>query len=189
MRRLRSFLPLLVLIAAGIALLMSGVLDRFSPQNLAGEQANLQAQIAAHPVLASLVHIGAMALAISTGIPGAVVIIFAGGMLFGVVWGSVLSTIGLTLGALGLFFASRAAFGDHSRGAPVQGGVEVFPGQRQLRGQRVAVLGQPRGGLLRFEHAGVADAAGAVGAGAFAFVARHVQAGVVQAWAVTAAGL
>ncbi len=133
MRRLRSFLPLLVLVAAGIALLMSGVLDRFSPQNLAGEQANLQAQIAAHPVLASLVHIGAMALAISTGIPGAVVIIFAGGMLFGVVWGSVLSTIGLTLGALGLFFASRAAFGDHSRGAApglverLRGGYQAHP--------------------------------------------------------------
>lgn len=133
MKRLRSFLPLLVLVAAGIALLMSGVLDRFSPQNLAGEQANLQAQIAAHPVLASLVHIGAMALAISTGIPGAVVIILAGGMLFGVVWGSVLSTVGLTLGALGLFFASRAAFGDHTHAAApglverLRGGYQAHP--------------------------------------------------------------
>lgn len=114
MKRLRSLLPLIALIAIGVAALFSGVLNRFRPETLALEQANLQALIALHPVLASLAHIGAMTLAISTGLPGSVVLIFAGGMLFGVIAGTFLSTIGLTLGALILFLASRAAFGDHT---------------------------------------------------------------------------
>src|SRR6476646_3818833 len=133
MKRLRSLLPLVILIAVGIALLASGALDRFRPETLATEQANLQAQIVAHPVLAALAQIGAMWMAISTGIPGAVVIIFAGGMLFGVAYGTLLSTIGLTLGALTLFFASRHAFGEQGAGsAPalverLRGGYQAHP--------------------------------------------------------------
>lgn len=113
MKKFRSFLPLLVLIALGIALLSTGVLDRFRPEHLAHEQAALQAQIALHPVLAGLAHITAMTLAIATGIPGMVVLVFAGGMLFGVVAGTLLTIIGVTFGALILFLASRHAFGDH----------------------------------------------------------------------------
>jgi uncharacterized membrane protein YdjX (TVP38/TMEM64 family) len=114
MRRLRSFLPLVVLIAIGIALLSSGALNRFRPETLAAEQANLQAGIAAHPVIAALIQIGTITLSISTGIPGVVVLIMAGGMLFGIVAGTLLSVIGVTAGALILFLASRHAFGDHS---------------------------------------------------------------------------
>src|ERR1700722_247077 len=113
MKRWRSFLPLLVLIAIGVALLASGSLNRFRPETLAAEQANLQLQIAAHPVIACLLHVGIITLAISTGIPGAIVLILAGGMLFGVLLGTIYSSIGVTLGALALFIASRHAFGDH----------------------------------------------------------------------------
>lgn len=111
MKRLRAFLPLFVLIGIGIALLASGGLDRFSPERLAGEQALLQMRIAAHPIHAGLIHVGVTTLAIATGVPGVLVIILAGGMLFGIVWGTTLSTTGATLGALILFLASRHAFG------------------------------------------------------------------------------
>src|SRR5215831_12924524 len=84
MKRLKNFLPILVLIALGIALLASGVLNRFRPSNLAQEQAHLQELIALHPVLAAGAFIIAVTLAISTGVPGVVVLILAGGMLFGV---------------------------------------------------------------------------------------------------------
>lgn len=110
MKRLRSLLPLIVLVGFGIALFASGVLDRFRPETLAQEQAQIRAWILHHPVLAPLIHVVVLTLAISTGIPGALVIILTGGMLFGLVLGSVLSTVGLTLGALVLFFASRVAF-------------------------------------------------------------------------------
>lgn len=114
MKRFRSLLPLIVLIALGIALLSSGVLNRLRPETLALEQANLHAQIALHPLLASLAQITAMTLAIATGLPGMIVVVLAGGMLFGTVVGTFLSMIGVTLGALILFLASRHAFGDHS---------------------------------------------------------------------------
>jgi uncharacterized membrane protein YdjX (TVP38/TMEM64 family) len=116
MQRWRTFIPILVLVALGIALFFSGALDRFRPDNLAHEQAHLHAQVAAHPLLAGLAYIGALVLVISTGIPvGGAVLILAGGVLFGVIIGTVLSAIGVTLGALVLFLASRHAFGDHRR--------------------------------------------------------------------------
>ena len=131
MKRWRSFIPLLVLIAIGVALLSTGQFNRFRPETLATEQANLKAQIAAYPVIASLIHVGVVTLAISTGIPGVIVLILAGGMLFGTVYGTILSGIGVTLGALALFLASRHAFGDHTHG-------EVAPG----------LVGRLRGGYL-----------------------------------------
>ena len=116
MKRFRSFLPILILIACGLTLLFSGALNRFKPENLAHEQASLQAQIALHPVLAALIHVSAVMLSTSTGIPGLVVIlIFAGGMLFGIVYGTILSALGVTLGATILFLASRHAFGNHDQ--------------------------------------------------------------------------
>ena len=114
MKRIRSFLPLFILIGVGIALLSTGALNRFRPDTLAAEQAGLQLQIAAHPLLAGLLQIGVITLSIATGIPGVVVLIMAGGMLFGIMAGTLLSVIGVTLGALILFLASRHAFGDHS---------------------------------------------------------------------------
>src|SRR6185312_7379571 len=114
MKRFRSFLPILILIAIGLTLLFSGALNRFKPENLAHEQASLQEQIALHPILATLIYVSVVTLSISTGIPGAVVLIFAGGMLFGIVYGTIHSALGVTLGALILFYASRHAFGDHS---------------------------------------------------------------------------
>jgi uncharacterized membrane protein YdjX (TVP38/TMEM64 family) len=132
MKRLRAFLPLLVLIAIGVALLASGVLDRFDPHHIAQEQADLQASIAAHPLLAALLQIGLMMMAIATGIPGAIVIVLAGGMLFGVVAGTALSSIGTTLGALILFLASRSAFRHGTGQAPalverLRTGYQAYP--------------------------------------------------------------
>lgn len=112
MNRLRAFLPLLVLVAIGVALLFSGVLERFDPHHIVQEEIDLRAAIAAHPLLAGLVQIGLMALAMATGLPGAIVIVLAGGMLFGTVGGTLLSTIGTVTGALILFLASRSAFAE-----------------------------------------------------------------------------
>lgn len=132
MKLLRSFLPLIVLIAIGIALLLSGALDRFAPAHIAQEQVDLQANIAAHPLLAGLAQIGLMMLAIATGIPGAIVIVLAGGMLFGFVAGTVLSAIGTALGATILFLASRSAFEHGSGPAPalverLRTGYQAYP--------------------------------------------------------------
>ena len=132
MNRLRSLLPLLALIAIGVALLASGELGRFDPHHIAGQEANLRASIAAHPLVAGLIQIGLMTLGISTGIPGAVVIVLAGGMLFGIVEGTLLSSIGTVLGALILFIASRSAFNHGEGHAPalvekLRAGYHAYP--------------------------------------------------------------
>lgn len=110
MNRLKSLLPLLALIALGVGLFLSGALDQLDPHNIVQDERVLGAQIAAHPLLARLTQVGVMMLAIATGLPGAVLVVFAGGILFGVVEGTVLSCLGTTLGALVLFLASRRAF-------------------------------------------------------------------------------
>lgn len=118
MSRLRAALPLLLLVAAGIVLFASGALDRLHPQQLIAHQRQLHEQIAAHPWLSRLAYVGLLTLTMSTGVPGTVIIIIAGGFAFGVFEGTVYSSIGLTLGSLVLFLVSRYAFGTGSRQPP-----------------------------------------------------------------------
>lgn len=118
MKRLRAFLPLLALAALGLGVLASGVLERVDPQRLMQEEALWRDGVAAHPWLAALAQVGAMTLAIATGVPGAIVIVFAGGMLFGTLAGTALSATGTLIGATILFFASRRAFERGGSGEP-----------------------------------------------------------------------
>jgi len=118
LNRLQAVLPLLLLVVAGVLLFTSGTLDRLNPEQLVAHQRELHAQITANPWLARLAFIGLLTLAMSTGIPGTIIIIFAGGFAFGVVEGTIYSSIGLTLGSLILFLASRYAFGGGSRHPP-----------------------------------------------------------------------
>jgi uncharacterized membrane protein YdjX (TVP38/TMEM64 family) len=116
--RWRAALPLFLLILAGIALFASGSLDHFTPQQLLAHRAEWQAQIVQHPWFSRLAFIGLLTLTAATGIPGSVVVIMAGGFAFGVIDATVTSSIGLTLGSLILFLASRYAFGPGSRQPP-----------------------------------------------------------------------
>lgn len=132
MNRLRAFLPLIVLIAIGVALFFSGALDRFQPSRIGAEQENLHALVAGYPLLSRLAQVAIVMLGISTGIPGVIVLIFAGGMLFGIVEGTILSGIGTTLGATILFLASRSAFAHGTGGVPMlverlRAGYHAFP--------------------------------------------------------------
>jgi uncharacterized membrane protein YdjX (TVP38/TMEM64 family) len=130
--RLRPFLPLLVLLGIGVALLFSGALDRFAPSNIGAEQVRLRALVQEYPVLSALTQIVIVMLGISTGIPGILVLIFAGGMIFGVLKGTLLSGIGTTIGATILFQVSRSAFAHGTGGVPplvekLRAGFHAFP--------------------------------------------------------------
>ncbi|NUR23252.1 VTT domain-containing protein [Frateuria sp.] len=118
MSRLRAALPLLLLVIAGVVLFASGALDRLNPEQLVAHQAEMHAQITANPWIARAAYIGLLTLAMATGIPGTVIIIFAGGFAFGVPQGTAYSSVGLTLGSLILYLASRYAFGSGSRHPP-----------------------------------------------------------------------
>lgn len=118
MSRLRAALPLLLLVIAGIALFSSGLMDRLHPEQLVQHQDQLRSEIDIAPWVSRITYIGLLTLAMSTGIPGTVIIIMAGGFAFGAVEGTVYSSIGLTLGTLILFLASRYAFGAGSKHPP-----------------------------------------------------------------------
>ncbi|MGH8157726.1 MAG: TVP38/TMEM64 family protein [Rhodanobacter sp.] len=119
MSRWRAALPLILLVLAGIVLFASGTFDRLSPEHLVAHQQQLHARITEHPWRTRLIFIGLLTLATSTGIPGTIVVILAGGFAFGTVDGTLCSSIGLTLGSLILYLASRYAFGAGSKHPPV----------------------------------------------------------------------
>jgi uncharacterized membrane protein YdjX (TVP38/TMEM64 family) len=116
--RWRAALPLILLVLAGIVLFASGSLHQLAPQRLVAHQAELHAQIASHPWLSRLAYIGLLTLPVPPRIPGTIVVILAGGFAFGVVDATIYSSIGLTLGSLVLYLASRYAFGAGSRQPP-----------------------------------------------------------------------
>lgn len=118
MKRLRALVPLLVLIAIGIAVGASGVLQHLNPGHIVAYQADWRQAIAAYPWLAYLVYTLALTLSIATAMPGPLLIIIAGGMLFGMGRAIGLSLIAEVLGSLILFYAARHAFSAGKRPPP-----------------------------------------------------------------------
>ncbi len=118
MKRLRAFLPLVILIATGIAFFASGALDNLTPDQLINSHSRLQRAIADFPWLARMGYIGLLAIIVATGIPASVVITVAAGLLFGIWQATLLSTIGVLLGSWLLFFATRLALGNDRHNAP-----------------------------------------------------------------------
>ena len=97
MNRLRAFIPLVILIAIGVAVGASGMLEQLSPHHIMAEQASWARQIGAHPVLTYVVYVAVLTISIATALPGPLFIIIAGGMLFGMG-----PAIGLSLTLFGL---------------------------------------------------------------------------------------
>jgi uncharacterized membrane protein YdjX (TVP38/TMEM64 family) len=118
MSRWRAALPLVLLLIAGAIMLGSGALDRFHPARLLADEGALRGAIADHPMMSRLAYAGVLTLAIATGVPGTIVIVMAGGLLFGIVQGTALSSAALVFGSLLLFLASRYAFGPGGRQPP-----------------------------------------------------------------------
>ncbi len=105
-RRLLPLLLLLAVLGGGYAL---GVQHWLSWQALAARQAELHQAVVARPVAAAGLYVLVYAAAVAVSFPGAVVLTIAGGLLFGVVEGTVLAVSGATLGAVVFFVAARTA--------------------------------------------------------------------------------
>ena len=82
MSRLRAFVPLLILIAIGVAVGASGVLQHPAPNKIMAQQAGWLRDIAAHPALAYIVYIVLLTLSVAAAMPGPLLIIIAGGKHF-----------------------------------------------------------------------------------------------------------
>ena len=111
-RSLTRFLPLAIL-ALGLVLVFALDLDRFASLSALREHHEaLRAYVHGHAVLASLAFMGVYALATALSIPGGAILTLAGGLMFGLVWGSVMVVLAATMGAVAIFLAAKTALGD-----------------------------------------------------------------------------
>lgn len=91
-------------------------LGRFaSLQALAGNCDRLELWVDAHPAAARGAYAGVYFLAIAFSVPVGVVLTVGGGMVFGMLEGTVLTVLAATAGAVAVFLAARSAVGDSLR--------------------------------------------------------------------------
>ncbi len=115
LRRLRRWLPLLVILAL-IALAFALGLQRYlSLDSLRAHHAWLARQVAAHLLLALAVYAFAYAAVVALSLPGAIWLTLAGGWMFGQWLGTVVTVLAASAGATLLFLAARTAFADALR--------------------------------------------------------------------------
>jgi uncharacterized membrane protein YdjX (TVP38/TMEM64 family) len=109
LRRLLPAVILLGLVAAAFAL----GLDRYLTLDaLRDNRKVLLDTVSARPLVAGLAYMAVYATVVALSVPGAIIMTLAGGFLFGVATGSVLTVIGATTGATVVFLVARLAFGD-----------------------------------------------------------------------------
>lgn len=105
-------LPLVLLVIAGAAIWLSGLLDYVSLQQLAENREVLNAYVAANLVVAIAVYIGIYAAVVALSLPIASPLTLAGGFLFGWLLAGLSTVIGATLGAVIIFILARTALAD-----------------------------------------------------------------------------
>lgn len=109
---MKRWLPLLGLLLILAMVVGSGWHRHLTWAALAANQAVLLAFVAQHPPQAAGLFVALYALAAAAAIPGLGVLSLAGGLLFGMALGSLLVSVGATLGAVLLFLAARTALAE-----------------------------------------------------------------------------
>ncbi|MGB3625173.1 MAG: VTT domain-containing protein, partial [Henriciella sp.] len=103
--------PVYVIVAGLIAAWQFGLFDYLSIETLREQNAELQAFVEDNFLLAFAAYIAIYAAATLFMLPGALWITISGGLLFGLVGGSIATVIGATTGASLLFFAAKTSIG------------------------------------------------------------------------------
>lgn len=107
---------LAALLAVGFASFFALDLDRFvSLTALAHNCEALEIWVDSYPVLARGAYAAAYFLAIAFSLPVGLVLTVGGGLVFGLVEGTVITVLAATAGALAVFLAARSAVGDALR--------------------------------------------------------------------------
>lgn len=111
----RRLAPALLLAAAAAVLYASGIGDDLTLHELTSEQAGLRGWIAAAPLVSLIVFTLVYAVAVAAFVPVGLVLMVAGGFLFGPIEGTAATIAGGTLGALMTYVAARLAAGESLR--------------------------------------------------------------------------
>ena len=136
---MKGRLLLVAVIAALIAAFFAfGLQQHVTLAAFKAQQAALEAQYAAHPVLVAAAYFLAYVAIAALSLPGALILTLAGGAMFGLAWGTVLVSFASSIGATLAFLASRfllrdlvqRRFGDRLRpvneGFAREGGLYLF---------------------------------------------------------------
>jgi uncharacterized membrane protein YdjX (TVP38/TMEM64 family) len=117
MNLLKRFGPAVLVVAALIAALASGVMHHLSLHELGERRETIMALDHAHPVLSVLAYVGLYILVVALSLPAALPMTLAGGLFFGPWVGGLAAAIGCTLGGAIVYLACRTAAGDVLRRA------------------------------------------------------------------------
>jgi uncharacterized membrane protein YdjX (TVP38/TMEM64 family) len=122
----RRLVPLGVLVAVGIAFVALGGRHYLTFAALAENRDWLCSLVQRWGFVAALLYIAVYAGLVALSVPGGAVLTIAGGFLFGTWLGALYAVIGATLGATGIFLATRAGLGGLARRAgPLVGKLEA----------------------------------------------------------------
>lgn len=113
--RARAWAPLLLMLAAGAAVYLSGAHQHLSFEALRARQAELRAFVEAHFWLGLAAYIALFTATTFVAVPGAMVLQLVAGFLFGPWIGGVATAIAATTGSLGYYWGARRALGESLR--------------------------------------------------------------------------
>jgi len=122
----RRLIPLGLLVAAGITFVAVGGHHYLTFAALAENRDWLSSLVQRWGFVAAFFYIAVYALLVALSVPGSAVLTIAGGFLFGTWLGTLCAVLGATLGATGIFLATRAGLGGLARRAgPLVGKLEA----------------------------------------------------------------
>ncbi len=112
MKRLKKFIPIVIIVALMIIAYFSGVGKYLTYDNLKAHHSTIKDFVAAHPFLTPLIFIGAYIVMAALSLPGAAILSVFGGFLFPHPFSTIYVVIGATIGATLIFLAARTALGE-----------------------------------------------------------------------------
>jgi len=112
---LRRLVPLVLLAAATVLVFATGLHRYLSIEVLSQNYMALRAWAADHPVVAPLAFGVVYAAGVAVSIPGAAVMTVAGGLMFGLVLGTLVVVVSATIGATLVFLIAKTALGEPLR--------------------------------------------------------------------------
>ena len=122
----RRLVPLGLLVAAGIAFIAIGGRQYLTFAALAENRDWLCGLVQRWGLVSGFLYIAVYAGLVALSVPGAAVLTIAGGFLFGTWLGTLCAVVGATLGATGIFLATRAGLGGLAqRAGPLVGKLEA----------------------------------------------------------------
>ncbi len=114
-KTLLRFAPLILLIVGGLTISFLGVSRYLSLSSIVEGRAALVDYVADQPIRTIAIYSGFYVVAVVFSVPGGSLLTIAGGILFGGVFGGIITTLAATFGSVCVYYVARTALGDWMR--------------------------------------------------------------------------